>query len=53
MIMAFINPYTILSFTLVTYVMGVKKRTNVLRVSQEAISGHESHSSKHLHSNIL
>jgi len=53
MIMAYINQYTILSFTLVPYIMEVKKRTTLLRVKQEEISGRGNRATKPLHINIL
>jgi len=53
MIMDFINQYTILSFTLVPDIMEMKKRTTLLKVKQEEISGHVNHASKPLHINIL
>jgi hypothetical protein len=45
--------YTFLSFNLVPDIMGVKKRTTLLKVKQEEISGHEKCTSKPLHINIL
>jgi hypothetical protein len=53
MIIAFINQYTILSFTLVPDIMEVKKRTTLLKVKQEEISGHGNRASKTLQINIL
>jgi len=53
MIMGFINQYITLSFTLVPYIMEVKKMTTLLKVKQEEISGHGNHATKPLHINIL
>jgi hypothetical protein len=53
MIMAFINHYTFLSFTLVSDIMEVKKRTTLLKDKQEEIPGHGNRASKPLQINIL